>query len=60
MKRQKYAIKDVEKLIGVSRQTLYGWEKAGKVPKGKRDPMSNYRYWTEADIKTLKKIMGRD
>ncbi len=31
-----------------------------KVPKPKRDPMSRYRYWTESDLKKLKKLTGRN
>jgi len=58
MERQ-YFIEGIERILRVSRKTYYNWEKAGKVPKAKRDRMSNYRYWTESDIKKLKKITGR-
>ena len=56
---KRYYIEDVEKILKVPRETYYNWEKAGKVPKAKRDPMSRYRYWTEADLKKLKKLTGR-
>ena len=56
---KKYEISDVEKILKITRRTYYRWESAGKVPKAKRDPMSNYRYWTEDDIKRLKKLTGR-
>ena len=56
---KKYFIKDLEEILGISRKSYYNWEKSGKVPKAKRDPMSKYRYWTEEDIKKLKKITGR-
>ena len=46
MKKQ-YYIKDLEKILGVKRKTYFYWEKMGKVSKAKRDPMSNYRYWTD-------------
>jgi len=55
-----YFIKDLEKALKVKRKTFYYWEKKGKVPKAKRTPMGNYRYWTEEDIKKLKKITGRE
>ena len=55
----RYLIEDIERMLKVSRKTYYNWEKAGKVPKAKRDPMSNFRYWTEGDLRKLKKITGR-
>ena len=57
--KKRYYIEDIEKILNISRVTYYNWEKAGKVPRAKRDPMSGYRYWTEADLKKLKKITGR-
>lgn len=56
MKKQ-YFVRDLERVLGVKRKTYFYWEKTGKVPKAKRTPMGNYRYWTEADIKRLKKII---
>jgi len=57
--KKRYYINDIIKLLGISKKTYYNWEEAGKVPKAKRDPMSNYRYWSEEDIKKLKRITGR-
>jgi len=56
---KRYFIKDLEKLLNIHRKTYYYWEANDKVPKAKRTPMGNYRYWTEEDIKKLKKITGR-
>lgn len=56
---KRYLIKDIIKAFGISRQTYYNWEKAAKIPKPKREPMSGYRYWTEDDMKKLKKIAGK-
>ena len=55
--KKKYFIKDLEKLLNVKRKTYFYWEKHGKIPKAKRTPMGNYRYWYEEDIKYLKKII---
>lgn len=57
--KKRYFIEDIEKELGVTRRTYYNWEKFGKVPKARRDPMSKYRYWTEEDLRKLKKITGR-
>ncbi len=54
---KKYFIKDLEHKLGIKRKTYFYWEKTGKVPKAKRTPMGNYRYWTEEDIKKLKKLI---
>jgi len=56
---KQYFIKDVEKILGVKRVTLFYWEKTGKIPKAMRTKMGNYRYWTKKDIDKLKKITGR-
>ena len=58
--KERYYIEDIEKGLGITRRTYYNWEKLGKVPKAKRDPMSKFRYWTEEDLKKLRKITGRD
>lgn len=54
---KKYYVQEVEKMLGVNRKTLFVWESLGKVPKARREPMSNYRYWSEADINKLKRII---
>ena len=55
----RFSIGQAAKELGVSKETLRRWEAAGKVPKAKRDPMSNYRYWTQQDVERLKKMTGR-
>ena len=57
MKNKKYYIKDLEKFIGVYREKIFYWEKVHKILLSKRDPMSNYRYWTSADVEKIKKII---
>jgi DNA-binding transcriptional MerR regulator len=57
--KKRFHIEDIEKELGITRKTYYNWENSGKVPKAKRDPMSQYRYWTEEDLRKLKKITGR-
>lgn len=57
--KKRYLIDDIERELGITRRTYYNWENACKIPLPKRDPMSGYRYWTEGDLKRLKKITGR-
>lgn len=58
MNKKKYYIKDVEEKLGVNRKTLFAWEALRKVPKAKREPMSNYRYWSDSDIRKLKNLIS--
>jgi DNA-binding transcriptional MerR regulator len=51
-----FFIRDLEKALGIKRKTYFYWEKKGKVPKAKRTPMGNYRYWTEEEIRKLNEI----
>ena len=53
-----YSVKDVIEILGIARRTLYNWEKAGKIPKPKRNRLSNYRVYMVGDIKRIKKLMG--
>jgi len=55
--KKKYYTKDVERILGVQRKTLFYWEKVGKIPQSKREVMSRYRFWAKADIEKIKKIM---
>ena len=59
MKKERYSMQDIAKILGITTRSLYNWEKAGKIPKPNRDPMSNYRIYSEQDLKKLKKITGR-
>ena len=56
---KRYGVKEIIKELGISRTGYYKWERAKKIPKPKRDPMSNWRYWTEEDMRRLKKLTGR-
>jgi len=55
----RFSANAVAKLMGVNKRTLFNWEAAGKIPKAKRDPMNNYRYYLAEDIEELKKITKR-
>lgn len=57
--KETFRMEDIERILGIPRRTYYRWEAAGKVPKAKRDPMSNQRCWTKEDVERLKKITGR-
>ena len=55
----RYTSQQTADILGIYKRTLLNWEAAGKIPKAKRDPMNNYRYYTREDIALLKKITKR-
>lgn len=55
----RYTAQEVADVLGIDKRTLFNWESAGKIPKAKRDPMNNYRYYTDNDINRLRGITNR-
>ncbi len=54
-----YRVSEVCKALGIFKNTLYNWEKKGKIPKARRNPMSNWRLYSQKDIEEIKRISGR-
>jgi len=54
-----YKVSEVCQILGVFKNTLYNWEKLGKIPKAHRDPMSGWRVYTQEDIIKIRRISGR-
>jgi len=55
----RYSAQETADILGVYKRTLFNWEAAGKIPRAKRDPMNNYRYYTKEDIANLKRTTKR-
>jgi len=55
----RYTAQRVADILSIDKRTLFNWEAAGKIPKAKRDPMNNYRYYTIGDLEKLKNITDR-
>jgi site-specific DNA-methyltransferase (adenine-specific) len=51
---QFFSINEVAKLIGVNKETLRRWDKAGKFPSS-RNPINNYRMYPESQVKQFVK-----
>lgn len=51
-----YTIKEVSELTGVPIYKIRQWEKKIKKLKPKRHPRTNWRFYTEENIKTLREI----
>ena len=54
-----YSVQEAADLIGISKETLLKYEKEGKIPPAKRNPINNWRQYTDGDIEQMKRIMGR-
>ncbi|MEK6563858.1 MAG: MerR family transcriptional regulator [Candidatus Omnitrophota bacterium] len=44
--------------LGISKQTLFRYEKKGIFPKPRRNSINRWRCYTQEDIIKLRKIMG--
>ncbi|HAH21344.1 MAG TPA: hypothetical protein DCL49_10635 [Candidatus Omnitrophica bacterium] len=49
---------EVVERLGISKQTLFRYEKKGIFPKPKRNLINRWRCYTQEDIVKLKKIIG--
>jgi len=59
--KKKYDSKDILKILGISRKTLYNWIKSGVIPEPKRfPPKTGDRFWYKQDVEKLKKLISRD
>ena len=54
-----FTVQDVAAILGISKQTLLRYEKKGVFPKPSRNPINKWREYSAADVKNLKRIMGR-
>lgn len=55
----RFTAQQVADILDIYKRTLFNWEESGKIPKAKRDPMNNYRYYTKEDISLLKRVTKR-
>lgn len=56
LKKEFITIKEAAETLGVSRDTLRRWDKAGKL-KTKRHPMNNFRIYDPAEVEALRKAI---
>ena len=56
---KRYNAQNAAELLGINKRTIFNWEAAGKIPKAQRDPMNDYRYYSNCDVKQLRDITGR-
>lgn len=52
-----FTAKEVAEKLGISKQTLFRYEKKGILPKAKRNLINHWRQYSEEDIARLKEII---
>ena len=55
-----YSATEVAKSLGISKQTLIRYEGKKIFPKASRNAVNRWREYTLQDIRTLRKILGRE
>ncbi|MCK4809426.1 MAG: MerR family transcriptional regulator [Candidatus Omnitrophica bacterium] len=59
MARKYFNAQEAAEKLGISKQTLFRYERKEVFPKAKRNAVNHWREYTEEEIRKLKKIMGR-
>ncbi len=59
MGKQYFNPQDVAEILGISKQTLFRYERKGIFPKPMRNLINKWRQYTHEEVKELKKILGR-
>ena len=60
MRQKFFNANQVADLLTISKQTLLRYEQRGIFPKARRNSVNNWREYTEADVRLLQGIIGRD
>ena len=50
----------VAKVLGVSRQTLYNWLNAGKIPEPVRHPLTKHMKWKVEDVTRIQRFLQEE
>ena len=53
-----YSTQEVAEKLGISKQTLFRYERKGIFPKPGRHPVNGWRQYTDIDIKKLRDILN--
>ena len=52
-----FTAQQVAEKLGISKQTLFRYEKKGVFPKAKRNLINRWRQYSEEDLKKLKEVI---
>jgi len=61
MRKEEYmSTLEVAKVLGISRQTLYNWLAAGRIPEPPRHPQTKHMLWQPVDVQRVQKVVMGD
>ncbi len=55
-----YTVQEVADILGVYRRTVINYENKGVFPDPRRNPVNDWREYTEEDIQHLKRVLHRE
>lgn len=48
---------EVAALIGITKQTILNWIRSGRIDEPQRNPVNNYRMWSENDVARIRHML---
>jgi DNA-binding transcriptional MerR regulator len=57
LEERKFTAQQIAERLGISKQTLFRYEKKGIFPKAKRNLINRWRQYNSEDLKKLKEII---
>lgn len=55
----RYTLTQVAEMVSIHKQTIYRWEKAGRIPQVKRLARTKERIYTDEDVEKIKEYRDR-
>jgi excisionase family DNA binding protein len=55
----RYTLTQVAEMVSIHKQTIYRWEKAGRIPQVKRLARTKERIYTDEDVDKIKEYRDR-
>lgn len=48
---------EVAELFGITKQTVLNWIRQGRIVEPERNPVNNYRIWSESDVQRVRDMI---
>jgi DNA-binding transcriptional MerR regulator len=48
---------EVAELLGISKQTVLNWIRQGRIIEPERNPVNNYRMWSESNVQQIRNMI---
>ena len=54
----KITVGELARRFGRDTSTIRRWEREGRIPPARRDPLNGHRYWSETEVEELRRRLG--